>query len=60
MKDVIKRVYSIKETCYALGISRPTVMRLIETKKLGHIRVGHRIIIPISDVDQYIKENTIR
>ncbi len=55
--NVEKKVYSIKEVCYVLNLSRPTVMKLIDTGKLGHIKAWGRIIIPVDDVDNYLEKN---
>ena len=55
--NVEKKVYSIKEVCYALNLSRPTVMKLIGTGKLGHIKAWGRIIIPVDDVNKYLEKN---
>ena len=58
--EVKKRVYSIKEVCYVLNLSRPTIKRLIDEKKLGHIKAWGRIIIPVEDVDEYLKKERAR
>lgn len=58
--NVEKKVYSIKEVCYVLNLSRPTIMKLISTRKLGHVKVYGRTIIPIDDVNNYIKNNRIK
>jgi excisionase family DNA binding protein len=55
--NVEKKVYSIKEVCYVLNLSRPTIMKLIATGKLGHIKAWGRTIIPIDDVNNFLEKN---
>ena len=54
--NVPKKVYSVKEVCHVLNLSRPTVTKLIDTGKLGHIKVWGRLLIPIDDVDKFLEK----
>lgn len=37
--------YPVKETCAVLGISKPTLMKEINSGRLKHYRVGHRMFV---------------
>ena len=54
--NIPKEVYSIKEVGYVLNLSRPTVKKLIDTGKLGHIKAWGRILIPVDDVDKFLEK----
>ena len=59
-----KLVYSITETARVLGISRPTVYRLLERDSFPAFRIGDRTLVSIKglaewvDRQSYGKENT--
>ena len=41
-----KLAYSVAEAARALGVSRPTVYRLLDRPDFPKVRVGTRVIIP--------------
>jgi excisionase family DNA binding protein len=48
-------VLDINETADALRVSRSTVKRLIGEEKLKTVRVGRRILVPLSELEKLIK-----
>jgi excisionase family DNA binding protein len=53
---VIKRLYSIKDTCAYLGAGIDVVRELINEGILPYIRIGKggKLYIDIQDIDKYI------
>jgi excisionase family DNA binding protein len=51
---------TVPSTAVALGVSKPTVFRLLREGRLGFIQVSpRRIVIPRSEVDRYLMENFV-
>jgi excisionase family DNA binding protein len=46
-----RRALSIRETAQACGLSRATIYRLIEQKKLVTLKIGARRLVPVSAID---------
>jgi excisionase family DNA binding protein len=46
-----RRALSIRETAQACGLSRATIYRLIEQKKLATLKVGARRLVPVGALD---------
>ena len=46
-----RRALSIRETAQACGLSRATIYRLIEQKKLATLKVGARRLVPAGALD---------
>lgn len=57
MKKDKKYLFTIKQTCYALGISRSSVYKLLEYNYLSSIQVLGRRMIPVQSVLDFINEN---
>src|SRR5260221_5475943 len=51
-----KDFLSISETCQLLGISRLTIWRAINTNKINSAKIGKRVIIRRSEVDNLFKQ----
>ncbi len=52
---------TVSSTAVALGLSKPTVFRLLREGRLGFIQVSpRRIVIPQSEIDRYLAENFVR
>lgn len=49
--------FSPEETRRALGISKSLIYRLINQGEIKTIRLGHRHIIPRSEIERIIKVN---
>ena len=53
-----KLVYDVSEAADALGVSVPTVNRLIYTvpPQLRTMKIGHRRCVPVSAINEYIEQ----
>jgi excisionase family DNA binding protein len=47
----IRRAFSIVETAKVCGLSRATIYRLIEQKKLMTLKIGARRLVPVGSID---------
>lgn len=47
--------YSPREAAAALGVGESTILRLIEAKKLPHVRVGRRIVIGKKVLEAFVE-----
>ncbi|MFA6924387.1 MAG: helix-turn-helix domain-containing protein [Bacteroidales bacterium] len=54
-----KPFLSISETCLLLGISRRTIYRLLEQNKFSASKIGKRIIIKRTEIDNLLTKNKI-
>lgn len=52
-----KLAYSILETCAALGITRPTLYKLISDGRLRTVTIGTRRLIPATELDRLLAGN---
>ena len=48
-------VYTIKEAMQILRVSRMTLMKLLEAKKLRSVRVGARWLIPTDAMKDFLQ-----
>ena len=46
-----RRALSICETAQVCGLSRATIYRLIEQKRLATLKIGERRLVPLSAID---------
>ena len=46
-----RRALSIRETAQVCGLSRATIYRLIEQKRLATLKIGARRLVPLSAID---------
>jgi excisionase family DNA binding protein len=46
-----RRALSICETAQVCGLSRATIYRLIEQKRLATLKIGARRLVPLSAID---------
>lgn len=53
-----KLLFSVKETSQMLYVNKNTIYDLINQGKLGYVKLG-AIKIPKSEIDKFIKENTM-
>jgi excisionase family DNA binding protein len=51
-----RRALSIRETTQVCGLSRATVYRLIEQKKLATLKIGARRLVPVWAIDALLQE----
>ncbi len=54
----IKQYLSINETCELLGLSRSTIYRLVKTNKINITKIGGRVIIAKSEIEELLKNST--
>ena len=52
MKD--KMLLSISEVAAVLGISRPSIYRLIHTANFPIIRLGGRVLVPMRQLQEWL------
>jgi excisionase family DNA binding protein len=50
---MMERALSVREVANLLGVSVPTVRRLLRLKALGCIRIGRRLTIPAAEIERY-------
>lgn len=50
------RALSVREAAELLGVSEPTVRRLLRLKALGCTRIGRRLTIPAAEIERYAAE----
>ena len=48
---------TVEETATALGLSRHTVRAWITQRRLGHVRLGRSIRVPVSEVSRLLDDN---
>ncbi|HEY6326589.1 MAG TPA: helix-turn-helix domain-containing protein [Candidatus Cybelea sp.] len=51
----ISKVLSINEAAEVLRVSRSTLKRLIGEEKLRTIRLGRRVLVPVSSIDELLE-----
>lgn len=44
--------------CRALGLSRPTVYKMLKSGELPSMRVGKAIRVPVAALQQWVEDNT--
>ena len=47
---------SVEEAATALGISRSHAWRMVNGGTLPSIRIGHRVLVPVPDLQEWILE----
>ena len=55
-----KRFLTIREASQYLNVSESLLYKLVETKKIPHIRIGRKILFDLKKLDQYIEENSVK
>ncbi|MBR2075003.1 MAG: helix-turn-helix domain-containing protein [Fibrobacter sp.] len=55
-----KITYSVTEAAQVLGLSRPTVYRLIDRPDFPSVRVGSRVLIPCGLLQEWLEEQATR
>ena len=57
LKDVVSRdpLFSVSEVAQILGISEPTIYRMIQSGQLGHLYLNKLLRIRKSDVEAFLK-----
>jgi excisionase family DNA binding protein len=52
--------YRPRELAAAIGLSERAVRYLIRSGRLGHCRIGRRILIPARDAEQLLRRHAVR
>ena len=55
-----KLAYSVAEAARALGVSRPTMYRMLDYPGFPSVRVGSRVLIPCSLLQEWLEEQASR
>lgn len=50
----VRMTRTVEETLPILGVSRPTLYKLINDGQLRSIKVGRKILIPLSAIDEFL------
>jgi excisionase family DNA binding protein len=48
-----------KEAAMYLRISRTTMHRLIKEQKIGHVKIGGRVLIPSKSINAFLEKNYV-
>jgi excisionase family DNA binding protein len=46
-----RKALSVNEMARAVGISRATIYRLVQQKRLATVKIGSRRLVPVSEID---------
>jgi excisionase family DNA binding protein len=52
-----RRALSVMETARAVGVSRATIYRLIEQKRLMTLKIGSRRLVPVVEIDALLAKS---
>jgi excisionase family DNA binding protein len=55
-KDLELAAYSVDQVCVILGLSKPTVYKLIGAGRLRSVLIGRRRVIPKGEIDRLLAE----
>ena len=55
-----KITYSVKEAAQVLGLSRPTLYRLMDRPDFPSVRVGSRVLIPCGLLREWLEAQALR
>ncbi len=53
-----KKVMSVQELSAEMGISLPTAYELVKQPGFPRVHVGSRILIPVEEFNEWLKEQT--
>ena len=51
-----RRALSVGEAARAVGISRATLYRLVQQKRLATVKIGSRRLVPVSALDNLLEK----
>lgn len=52
------RALSVDGAAAALSVEHKTVRALIADGRLGHVRIGRRVLVPVAAIDTYLERET--
>ena len=51
-----RRALSVEEAARAVGISRATLYRLVQQKRLATVKIGSRRLVPVTALDNLLEK----
>jgi excisionase family DNA binding protein len=51
-----RRALSVQEAARALGISRASLYRLVQQKRLATVKIGSRRLVPVTALDNLLEK----
>ena len=51
-----KMVFSVREMADRLGLSMPTAYNLTKREGFPIVRLGHKILIPVADLERWLSQ----
>ena len=51
-----RRALSVAEAAQAVGLSRATLYRLVQQKRLATVKIGSRRLVPVSALDNLLEK----
>ncbi len=58
--EVPRLALSIDEACASIGVTRPTLYKLIASAQLRTCTVGRRRLVPVSELERFLAETATR
>ncbi len=55
-----KLTYTVEEVAHVLNIGRSFAYSLVETGQLGSIRLGRRVLIPITEIPVFLERERVK
>lgn len=56
---VTKQALSTEQAADAMSVSERTVRHLIDQGRLRHVRIGRRIVIPVSAIAEFLDRESV-
>jgi excisionase family DNA binding protein len=56
----LPELVNLAQTAQVLGLSKPQVRRLIQSRRLEHVLVGQRPFVPKTAIPRFIADNTVQ
>lgn len=59
-KKLRKPVYTIEEVCDMFGVTKRSLQYLRDTRKIGYIKEGKKILFRAEDLDAFFRANYVK
>jgi len=56
----VERLLNIKQAAYLLNICVPKLYRLVEARKIVHVRLGGKIVFQPSKLEEWVEKHSIK
>ena len=53
------RLVSVADAAERLGLSEPNLRKMLRDRRLAHVRLGRRLLVPESGLDALVRANLI-